>query len=415
MPSRIPRNLDTEAYIAALHAKYPVEDYVGRALDRKLRLRTSANYIAQPIEAIGKRLDAFLARRLDGPFEVTDLRPLTGGISKEQFSFLLTRQVDGRPFTERLVLRTQPIQSAAETHRLREYQLMGAFQGVMPIPEQRWIDEDGTEFENPALICSFTQGVSQPAGGLTDVRIGYGEYRERLAPQFVEMLARAHRFDTAGADLSAFEIPEAGSNAGVIKLIDWWARVWEEDMVEAEPLATLAERWLRDNAPPIDHVSITHGDYRSTNFLFSMETGDITAVLDWELAWIGDRHIDLAYALQPLFVEIAEDGRHLICGLMTREDFLAEYERRSGLPVDPARLDYYEVLVRWRNMATTIAGGGRCVIEQKTHQDVSFAWFVPLAGQAIMMSVRESMEPLVAVPPARTAAQVEKQGEPLTW
>jgi aminoglycoside phosphotransferase (APT) family kinase protein len=385
--------MQAEALIASLHAKYDVERYVGRALDRKLRLREGGNYAARTVAGIAQRLQAFLERRLSGAFTISELRPLTGGISKEQFSFVLDWEQQGVRRRERLVLRTQPTQSAAETHRLREYQLMGALQGVLPIPEPRWIDAEGEEFDNPTLICSFVDGVSKPSDGLTDVRIGYGRFRERLAPQFVDMLAKTHTFDCRRADLSAFELPPAGSNAGVLRFINWWARVWEEDAVEPEPLATLAERWLRDNAPPIDRVSLTHGDYRSTNFLFSMETGKITAVLDWELAWLGDRHLDLAYALQPLFAEAAADGRPLICGLMTREDFLREYERRSGLSVDPERLAYYEVLVRWRNMATTIAGGARCVIEHKTHQDVSFAWFVPLVGPTLMTSMRESIAP----------------------
>jgi aminoglycoside phosphotransferase (APT) family kinase protein len=385
--------LSTEQAIAAMRLKYPAEEYVQHALDRKLRLRAGGAYTAQSVEKIGARLHAFLARRISTPFRISDLKPLTGGISKEQFSFVLDREQAGISHRERLVLRTQPTQSAAETHRLREFQLMGALQGVVPIPEPRWIDAEGEEFENPAIICSFVEGVSKPSDGLTDVRIGYGQYRETLAPQFVEMLARTHTFDVHAADLSSFELPPTGSPEGVITLINWWARVWEEDSVEPEPLATLTERWLRDNAPPIDRVSIVHGDYRSSNFLFSMATGEITAVLDWELASLGDRHLDLAYVLQPLFAETAPDGRKLICGLMTREEFLTEYARRSGLRVDQDRLDYYEILVRWRNMATTIAGGARCVIEQKTHQDVSFAWFVPLVGPTIMSSMREAIQP----------------------
>lgn len=382
-----------EDLIRRMHQKYPVEEYVGRALDRKLRLRGAEPYQAQSVGSLETRLEAFLARRLDGSFQLSDLRPLTGGISKEQFSFRLIWQEGGRTRSERLVLRTQPNQSAAETHRLREYQLMGALQGVVPLPEPRWIDPEGEEFENPALICTFIEGVSKPDEGLTDMRAGYGPYRETLAPDFVEMLARIHAFDCMRGDLSAFEIPRTGSREGVIKLINWGARVWEEDSVEPEPLVTLCEHWLRTNAPPIDRVSITHGDYRSTNFLFSLDTGRITAVLDWELSWLGDRHLDLAYTLLPLWAETAEDGRRLICGLMTREEFLSEYERRSGEAVDRDRLGYYEVLINWRNLITTLAGGGRCVYEHNTHQDVTFAWFVPLTSPTLMASTREAIEP----------------------
>jgi hypothetical protein len=57
----------------------------------------------------------------------------------------------------------------------------------------------------------------------------------------------------------------------VLQGINLWHRSWEEGRVESIPLVTLAAQWLRDNAPPADHVSMLHGDYRGGNFLFSPE------------------------------------------------------------------------------------------------------------------------------------------------
>lgn len=382
----------TEARIRALSARFPTEPYVERALDRKLRLRPGPDYQAMSLAHVEERLRAFLKKRLDGAFTIRDLKPLTGGISKEQFDFVLdcdTRE----PKSEHLVLRTQSPQSAAETHRMREYELMGALQGHLPVPEQRWIDAEGEEFDQPTLICNFLPGVVRPpSSGPTDVRMFYGpEYRKLLGPQFADMLGRIAAIDVRSLGLKTFVIPPANSTEGVISLINWWDRVWAEDALEADPLVTLTAHWLRANAPAIDTPSLSHGDYRSGNFLFDPDTGEITVLLDWELAWIGDRHLDLAYALQPLFIE-EEDGRNYHCGLLERDEFIARFEAASGLPVDHDRLAYYEVFVSWRNLVTTIAGGGRSAVSRKTHQDVSFAWFVAVIAPSAMSTMRRTLE-----------------------
>ena len=382
--------------IAALRTLHPTEPYVARALDRKLRLRTGPSYVAMSLETVEKRLRAFLATRIADNFTISELKPLTGGISKEQFSFVLERS-GAVPSRDKLVFRTQSPQSAAETDRLREFELIGALAGLLPVPEPRWIDEDGSEFDNPGFLCSFLPGTARPpSDGPTDVRMFYGpKYRALLGPQFADMLGQIAAIDVPLLGLKTFDIPPAGSNAGVISLINWWARVWEEDALEPDPLVTLATHWLRANAPPIDRVSLSHGDYRAGNFLFDPDTGEITALLDWELAWIGDRHLDIAYALQPLFVE-REDGRDYHCGLIERDAFLDRFQRASSLTVDDDRLAYYEVLVSWRNVVTTIGGGGRCAVSGKTHQDVSYAWFVSAMAPSQMATLRRLLEAAMA-------------------
>src|SRR3546814_16716881 len=86
-------------------------------------------------------------------------------------------------------------------------------------------------------------------------------------------------FHRAGAQLAPrlphFDGAEVGSNRSVIRLVNWWRRVWEEDREEDDPLVELAYQWLIKNAPPLDHVSIVHGDCRGGNFLFDEQTAQI--------------------------------------------------------------------------------------------------------------------------------------------
>jgi aminoglycoside phosphotransferase (APT) family kinase protein len=284
------------------------------------------------------------------------------------------------------VLRLQPAESIVETHRLREFQAIRALHGTIPVPEACWVDPDGEELGQPALITRFCAGVTRPpsAGAVERPRKGFGpEYRRLLAPQFVAAFAKLGRFDWSRAELTAFDAPAAGTNDGVIAGINWWERVWQEDSVEPMPLITLAANWLRAHAPPIDRISLLHGDFKGGNFLFMPDTGEVTAYLDWELVRLGDRHEDLAYFLKPMFSEFDVDGTPLVGGLMRREELLGEYARLSGLPVDTERLAYYAVFVNWRSAVISLATAARCAIGQKTHQDIRVGWIGIAAPQSL--------------------------------
>lgn len=362
----------TEAWIAQLRARFPTERTVDAALTRKLRARAGPGHKSQPPDQVVERLQRFLARRIDGPVAVSDVRPLAGGSSKEQYAFRLRTRSGEADY----VLRLDPAASIVETHRLREFQATRALAGVMPTAEAMWCDPDGAELGQSALISAFRPGVTRPpSDGPYTPRQGLGpHYRALLAPQFVRCLAALAAFDWRQAGLDAFDRPADGSNQGVLQTLNAWRRVWEEDAVQADPLITLAYHWLRAHAPPIDRVSLVHGDFRPGNFLFDPTTGEITAMLDWEMVHLGDRHEDLAFLLSPLFEETAEDGAVLAAGLCPRAELIADYQRLSGLPVDEHRLGYYRVFTAWRSAIITQATAARCVMGAKTHQDIRVAW-----------------------------------------
>lgn len=366
-------------WIEALRRRYPTERTVDETLTAKMRRRSGPRHTPQTFDEVVARLTRFLAKRLPGPIAISHVRSLAGGSSKEQFAFDLT-WTDERGATQKgvYVLRMRPAESIVETHTLREFQVMKAMQGVMPVPAVHWCDPEGTELGQPALIASFCEGITRPPSeGAYTPRQGFGpKYRALLGPQFVRYFGELAKFDWRGSDVSAFDPPVAGSNEGVIRAINWWQRVWEEDSVEPYPLMTLAAQWLRDNAPPIDHVSFVHRDFRGGNFLFDPTDGRITAMLDWELVQLGDRHEDLAFFLSPLFSERDENGVELVGGFYPRDEFLRLYKEHSGLPVDPNRLAYYDVFSCWRGAINGLATAPRIMMGEKTHQDIRVGWII---------------------------------------
>jgi aminoglycoside phosphotransferase (APT) family kinase protein len=112
------------------------------------------------------------------------------------------------------------------------------------------------------------------------------------------------------------------------------------------PVFDLVFRWLRENAPPEPaRCSLVHGDFRNGNMIIDRD--GVRAVLDWEIAHIGDPAEDLAWISLPpwRFGELD----HPVGGLGSREDFFHWYGLETGLAVDAPRVHYWEVLgsLRW--------------------------------------------------------------------
>jgi len=146
------------------------------------------------------------------------------------------------------------------------------------------------------------------------------------------------------------------------------------------PLMRLTMAWLRRNMPPVDHVSVIHGDYRLGNFLYTEDDLRISAWLDWELAYLGDRHEDLSWCAKRPFGHLAEDGKtFLIGGFLPMADFVARYEQAAGLKVDPRRMRYYDIFNNYKAVAIVLATGYRAPRNGKTHQDVLVAWITGIA------------------------------------
>ncbi len=143
----------------------------------------------------------------------------------------------------------------------------------------------------------------------------------------------------------------------------------------------VASHWPRENMPEVERLSVVHGDFRIGNFLFTEHDQQVTAILDWELGRIGDRHQDLAWLTAPSFGHRAEDGTtFLASGLLPTAELYADYERASGLSVDPKRIHYYRVFNAFSLAVLTLGTGYRIARGAKTHQDITVMWLIGIGG-----------------------------------
>lgn len=382
--------------IAAMRKQFVVEREVDRALTWKMEKRAGAPYTKLPLEALVKGVTALIAANVKSAFQVRNAHWLAGGASKLQMGFDLVWDRPGKgPTTTKMVLRTDLAESLHATSRLREFQIVNAMKGTLPVPEAFWVDVLGEHLPYPGIVYGFASGVTKPSTAKSGVS-GLGTWmppdvRNALAPQFVRDLARLHTFDFSKANLSSFDVPQIGTE-NAHWAVSWWDRVWAEDAAEEVPLMALASSWLHKHAPAVDRLSIVHGDFRTGNYLFDEPTLTISTWLDWELARIGDRHQDLAWSTSKAFSTMTEDGKTvLISGLMPEGEFLDAYEKASGLKVDRKALHYYQVFNAYSMIAMTLGTSYRVARCGKSHQDILLAWLLGV-GYMLMDEMRGLIE-----------------------
>ncbi|SMC94407.1 phosphotransferase family protein [Novosphingobium sp. B1] len=354
-----------------------MEPRVREILDRTVRDRVKGPYAAKTEAQVVAMLENYFAvtESLED-IVISDVARMAGGASKEQFAFVLRHKGDAKG--EKLVLRMDPLEAISQTCRGREAQVHVAFADVLPVASVRNVDADGDILGQPAIILAFVEGVTEPTQGtghgFSGIGTRYDEWAAKLAPQFIDALAQVHRFDWRTADLSYYATPQPGTRQAAIWQINWWSQVWWDGVVQPVAMVTYAERWLRENAPVCDEPVMCHSDLRLGNFMFEEPSGKFTAVLDWELAHIGDFHEDIAWAIQRLFGTWRDDGTFLVCGLIARDEFLRAYEAASGNRIDPVKLRYYEVLNAYKCAVIDLGQAMRAATESNNHQDIILTW-----------------------------------------
>ena len=351
---------------------------VADLLDRKAaRTAAISEYRPRSTAEVKSKLHDFFTTEMPD-HAVSDVRRMGGGASKEQFQFSLTTDHSSTHY----VLRMDPVQTAAETDRRREFEVLNAYSAHVPAPTADWIDEHGKNFGQPSAIMRFVSGVTKPSTKTSGPNVtGLGTFfpadlRDSLGPQFIGTLSEIHRVDVSEQDIPSFAVPRPGTEQAALWQLNWMSRVWHDDHVHPSVLSAVTERWLRQNLPTCERPVMVHGDYRTGNFLFDEESSRITAILDWEWAHVGDFHEDLAWIIQELYTT-KEDGREYVCGLVERDRLIELYQEHSGNTVNFQTLRWYEIYCAYKSYVITLATSIRAARDSASHQDVMLSWLAP--------------------------------------
>lgn len=296
------------------------------------------------LETLGDRLAAYLTERWRQPIALAGIERIPGGASRETYRVQL-KTPDG---TRGVILRRDPKTSLIDTERALEYRTYAAVHGRgIPVPEPLLLEEDPAPLERPFSLMAEVAGCESAVAALADPNLA--GLRETVGRAKWTLLGRlaAMRVDELGVD-EFMPVPEHAA----ARELEYWAGVIEADALHPQPVAAAAVRWLRRHLPPPSprHV-LVHGDFRSGNFLFDRQ-GNIRAVLDWEMAHIGDPLEDLAWSLDPLW---GWPERHLAGGLLPRAQAIDLWEQASGMTVDRAAFRWWQIFASLKALAIWIS------------------------------------------------------------
>ena len=225
-----------------------------------------------------------LAALLGSGVTIADLKLVSGGNARRAWSF--DAGSTDKP-VQPCILLAQVAGKHVESDTAEEYRILRAMTGHgLCAPVALALDVDGGVAGGPALVLERLDGQASPVEFLKlDRNTG------RSATAFLaKSIAEVHAFDWTAAGLTA--------RSPLDEILLWESRFLAHRL---EPLPVLAQlfRWLKAHVPTPARLSLIHGDLRPGNFLF--EGGKINALLDWEMAHIGDPAEDIAWAYRALW------------------------------------------------------------------------------------------------------------------
>jgi aminoglycoside phosphotransferase (APT) family kinase protein len=288
---------------------------------------------------------------LPGAGEPVQTRFVAGGASNELFEI---RRGDAR-----MALRRPPREVPAgrnETMR-REYRVLAALTDTdVPHPRAIAVCDDPSVLGACFYLMDFVDGWSPmrmqrrwppPFDADLDARKG-------LAWELVDAIARLARVDWRAAGLEGFGKPDGFLD----RQVDRWLAHLARFRFRALPGIDEAAAWLRGHRPRAYTPGIIHGDYQFANVMFRHGApARMAAIVDWEMATIGDPRLDLGWVLMGWpdpDEERAGAGYVDYEAMPSRAELMDRYAAVAGLDVD--EMDYFVILARFK-IAIVLEGG----------------------------------------------------------
>lgn len=274
-----------------------------------------------------------------GPLDVREL-----GDGHSNLTFLLRRG------EKTMVLRRPPRGdlAASANNVVRESRILEAVgRSGVPVPAVIGRCEDPAIIGAPFSLMAFVDGTL--VSDRIPPNLDLPGAPERIAGETVDALAALHAVDVVQTGLASFGKP-TGYLERQLRIFNSLA-----ERYSTRPLPDLNRTavWLAANLPRRRESAFVHGDYRLGNLMYS-EPLHLSAVLDWEMATLGDPLADLGY-LTAMWAAPDDDENPMFSlsrattsgGFPSRDDLVRRYAETSGRRVD--ELGWYQVLALWKS------------------------------------------------------------------
>lgn len=248
----------------------------------------------------------------------------------------------------------------------REHRLISALGPTdVPVPPALAHCTDETVIGAPFYVMGHVDGVVLHTAELAEQSFSE-EARGEIGRSFIDVLGRLHAVDPDAVGLGDLSRKE---DYIARQLKTWW-RQYEASRTEEDPLLGQIHDWLQANIPPQGPARVVHGDYRLGNTITGADHR-IAAVLDWEIATLGDPLADLGYVLatwpRPGDEHVATtSATSMAAGFPERDGLLERYAAATG--ADVSGVDYYVAWANWKT-ACIVQGVYRRYVDGQLSSD----------------------------------------------
>lgn len=344
--------------------------------------------VGRDLDLTREQLERWLASVLPGDADEIEVGPLSGpgatGFSSDTLLFDLRYLRAGQRVVRGLVVRIEPqgFQLFPEYDLQAQYRILRALAGTdVPVPGALWQERDAEPIGAPFYVMEKVEGRI-PADNPPYTAEGWVK---RLSPEaqgamwqsYLETLAAIHRLDVDEHDLRFLAKPELGETP-LDQELAYYERFYRWAYGDGpHPVVEPSLAWLRENRPPAANpLRLCWGDARIGNMIFRDDR--CVAVLDWEMARIGDPVMDLAWGL--FLDRYHSEGNDVprLPGFPAREEAIATYESLTGLGTE--HLPYYEVLAGMRFSVILIRLAKQLKYYEFMPADVAFEIDNPVAN-----------------------------------
>ncbi|MET0546999.1 MAG: phosphotransferase family protein [Caulobacterales bacterium] len=277
-------------------------------------------------------LSTYLQSRYQKPtVRATNVRTIPGGFSKQTLFFTLE---DGVSNPSDLVIRKDMPQPFIQKTVLNEYPLLkNLLARNFPVAEPLWLETDTKIFDGAFIVSRRVDGTSNASAWAADP-----DRAKKACAELAKVVAKLHAFEPR---LLGTPEEEASLSAGahIERDIAQWTRLFHKSKTEPLPLGEVPIVWLAKNIPTQLYerpARIVHGDVGFHNLMFD-DQGEVTALLDWEFAVLGDPTQDLCFL------------KNFVQPMMPWDDFMAIYLEHGGVaPCQEAEF-FFDLWSRTRN------------------------------------------------------------------
>ena len=321
-------------------------------------------------------LGAFLNKHLGGdgsqPLAVTKV-----GQGRSNLTFRVTRGAQA------WILRRPPMGDLPETAHdmMREYRVLSGLADT-PVRAPR-----------PVLACANPNVIGVPFYLMDEVDgvvvrdqlpdAFTVEHRGAIGEEMIDALAELHTVDPMAVGLRDLGKPEGYTARQVSR----WTKQWGVMATRPLPDIEAVREWLEAHLPTDSPAAIVHGDYKLDNVVFrATAPPQLLAILDWEMATLGDPLADLGY-LMLFWPEPGEDNvgglpqPTQMDGFSSRAELIKRYEKRTGFAMSD--LVFYRTLALWK-LAILTEGLYKRYLAGKADSD----WFAILETAVPQMAAR---------------------------